>query len=103
MAPSLRLMVVGIGPAPPSGGSAPLASGSALLPPLHALKKLSPLHVVTKDGGEVGRLSKNAVHLPHISVSKVRDGAVSYATIMRAVTDAVSTGVHSITSQYSLQ
>ena len=29
-----------------------------------------PLHVVTKDGAVCGRLNKNGVYLPHMSISK---------------------------------
>ena len=69
VAPSLRLMVVGLKGATPAPSTPP--SSRHMLPPLPLTKRLAPLHVVTKDGAVMGRLSKNGVYLPHMSVSKV--------------------------------
>ena len=72
IAPSLRLMVVGLGPV----SALPDAARDGMKAPFIIMnskgtKKLETLHVVTVDGAGVGRMSKNGVHLPHISVSKV--------------------------------
>ena len=76
VAPSLRLMVVGLGGAsvPSPLPTSPMDPLTPLMPPITTTpnKKLTPLHLVTKDGAVLGRLSKNGVYLPHISISKVR-------------------------------